>query len=146
MEKKPTGVPCRVCSGEIVEVIVKEYDSKTGPIIIGPGSKTQYRKVSKGFHCKECGIVYAFLPKRPCTTAKTSSNQSSLSSLPLNHEDTVCKRGKGGETCSFIGTLRKGNPCLKKGLFEEIIKQRRAEGLAGVKRDNCSGPPDFTVY
>jgi len=61
--EKSTGSHCKVCDGEIVEVITYKYDPKTGPLIIGPGSKQQYRKVRHGFHCKKCGIVYAFVPK-----------------------------------------------------------------------------------
>jgi len=143
--EKPTGVPCRVCSGEIVEVIVSEFNSKTGLPIYGRGSKEQYRKASKGFHCNKCGIAYAFLPKGPCTTAKTSGKVSGLSSLPPNYEDTVCRHGEGEEACIFIGTLKEG-PCLKKSLYEEIIRQKGTNGSVSSRKDNCSGPPDFTIY
>lgn len=62
MEKSTKG-KCVVCGGEIVEVIVTEYNPMTGPPIIGPGSRQQYRDVSKGYHCKNCGIKYAFVPE-----------------------------------------------------------------------------------
>jgi len=56
MEKKMekfTGGKCVVCSGEIVEVIVDEWDDLN----------ERFQEVSKGFYCKKCGLKYAFVPK-----------------------------------------------------------------------------------
>lgn len=60
--EKPTGKNCLVCGGEVVEKIESEFDPRSGPMIIGPGSKHQHRDVSKGFHCMECGLKYEFSP------------------------------------------------------------------------------------
>ncbi len=57
-----TGGKCVVCKGDIVPVIIREHDPFTGPIIIGPGSANQMRERSDGFHCKTCGLKYAFVP------------------------------------------------------------------------------------
>ena len=62
MERRTDG-KCVVCEGEIVEVIEKEFDPMSGPLIIGPGSRQQFHNVSKGYHCKKCGLKYAFIPK-----------------------------------------------------------------------------------
>jgi len=65
MEIKTDG-KCIVCGGEIVGEIIKEFDPKMGPLIIGPGSKQQFHNVDKGFHCKQCGLKYKFVPpKKP---------------------------------------------------------------------------------
>ena len=58
---KYTGKKCIVCGGDIVELIVNEYNPKTGPPIVGPGSKGQFHEVSKGFHCESCRLKYADL-------------------------------------------------------------------------------------
>ena len=63
MAERPTGKRCRYCGGMIVEKIVKKFDSTTGPMIIGPGSKNQFRKVSKGLHCQSCGLKYEFISR-----------------------------------------------------------------------------------
>ncbi|MBI2669899.1 MAG: hypothetical protein HYX20_02040 [Candidatus Yanofskybacteria bacterium] len=62
MEKLTDG-KCVVCGGVIAELIEREFDSTTGSLIYGPGSKNQYKNVSKGFHCHNCGIKYQFIPK-----------------------------------------------------------------------------------
>lgn len=54
---------CRVCKGGIVEKTFIRFDSMTGPPIIGPGSRQQFKKVSDGYYCKKCGIKYEFVPK-----------------------------------------------------------------------------------
>ena len=46
--EKETDSHCRVCKGKIVEVVEK--------------STRLSRDVSKGFHCKDCGIKYFFVP------------------------------------------------------------------------------------
>jgi len=53
---------CRVCHGDLVEKIVHEFNPASGPAIIGPGSKGQFRDVSRGFYCKQCGLKYEFVP------------------------------------------------------------------------------------
>lgn len=61
-KKVKTSGKCVVCQGGIVEGIVQEYDTRLGPIVIGPGSANQLRERSDGFHCETCGLRYAFLP------------------------------------------------------------------------------------
>lgn len=63
MATKPTDGKCVFCSGPIVEMIVREFDARSGPMIIGPGSKHQHHDVSQGFHCTKCGLKYEFVPK-----------------------------------------------------------------------------------
>ena len=53
---------CVVCEGRIVELFVEEFDPKTGPPIFGPGSKRQFKEVSKGYYCDHCGLKYQFVP------------------------------------------------------------------------------------
>lgn len=57
-----TGCKCRIpgCKGDIVETFSLAFDSRTGPPIYGPAGKDQYRTVSNGFHCNECGVKYNF--------------------------------------------------------------------------------------
>ncbi len=62
-KEKDTKTICKVCRGPIVELLELEHDPATGPPVYGPASKRQSREVSKGFHCKECGIKYQFPPK-----------------------------------------------------------------------------------
>ena len=61
MTKRPVRGVCKVCKGEVVEKIVAKFDSLTGPPIIGPGSANQYKKVSEGYYCKNCGLKYEFI-------------------------------------------------------------------------------------
>lgn len=64
MYGKPTEGICRVCGGQIFEIIVRELDLSPGPLIMGPSSKQQqYHEASKGFHCTRCGIKYQFVPQ-----------------------------------------------------------------------------------
>lgn len=59
--------------------------------------------------------------------------------------ETLCKFGKGAETCSFLSmTVVVGFTCEKGSGIEDIIRSRRAEGTMKAKGDNCSGPPNFT--
>ena len=58
--ERSTGRKCEVCGGDIFETFKMEYDPGTGPPVIGPGSRQQFHRVSKGFYCKKCGIKYAF--------------------------------------------------------------------------------------
>lgn len=62
MYGRATEGKCIVCGGEIFQMIVSEFDPMTGPLIIGPGSKHQFREASAGFHCTRCGIKYLFIP------------------------------------------------------------------------------------
>lgn len=59
-----TGVSCLVCHKEIVETFSVQYsDSMHRPVIIGPGSRDQFSRMSEGLHCSGCGIMYRYLPK-----------------------------------------------------------------------------------
>ena len=59
---KDTEGKCVVCKGQIVETMITEFDPKTGPPIFGPGSKRQFKEVSRGYHCRGCGLKYEFIP------------------------------------------------------------------------------------
>ncbi|OIO32771.1 MAG: hypothetical protein COZ49_02485 [Candidatus Yonathbacteria bacterium CG_4_10_14_3_um_filter_47_65] len=59
-ENRVAGV-CRVCRGDVVEVIFRECVVPPNERIFGPGSKEQFQ-IIKSYHCRECGIVYAFPP------------------------------------------------------------------------------------
>ena len=56
-----TEVRCVVCRGGIVAKFQYQYVGHGSPII-GPGGKSQWQDVFKGYHCKDCGIKYEFLP------------------------------------------------------------------------------------
>ncbi len=84
--------------------------------------------------CENCMTSEALAPMGP------SGNPSPL---PVGHDASVCKFGKGQETCSFLGISGDGLRCLKGSSFESAIKQRLQEGSMSAKGDNCSGPPDF---
>ena len=64
-------------------------------------------------------------------------------------DETICKKGQGEKTCSFLGVepLAHGARlvCLKGSGFESNILKRRSEGSMCAKGDNCSGPPSFAV-
>ena len=64
-EIRDTEGRCGVCKGQIVEKVSTEYNPMTGPPVFGPGSKRQFKKVSKGYHCKDCGLKYEFIPNKP---------------------------------------------------------------------------------
>lgn len=53
---------CTACKGNVVEGTYSEYDPATGPPIIGPGSKHQFKSIIE-YYCKDCGIMYKFPPK-----------------------------------------------------------------------------------
>ncbi|MBU6231096.1 MAG: hypothetical protein KGI45_01080 [Patescibacteria group bacterium] len=61
---------------------------------------------------------------------------------PLSEDrvKTLCKMGRGPDTCSFLiaGT---GMCCAKGSVFEQAILERRPTMKA--QGDNCSGPPEF---
>jgi hypothetical protein len=67
--------------------------------------------------------------------------------VPNGHETSVCKKGQGELTCSFLGlSSRDGHlvyECLKGSSLESAIRGRLREGSMKSKGDNCSGPPDF---
>lgn len=55
------GVCCCKSGGNIVLVTsyTCEYDPKAGPLIIGPGSKDQFRMVKhQDCYCEACGLLY----------------------------------------------------------------------------------------
>ncbi len=62
MPEKTSGHACVVCRGKIIEVTESEFDARTGPLIIGPGSVQQFQEKTS-YHCGQCGIEYRFLPK-----------------------------------------------------------------------------------
>jgi len=56
---------CIVCKGKIVEVVTSEFDPMTGPPVVGPGSRRQFKEASKGYYCEDCGLKYQFIPQKP---------------------------------------------------------------------------------
>lgn len=56
MEIAETWARCVVCKGRIVGKFEMAFDATIGPLIIGPGSRNQYRRVLKGYHCSNCKI------------------------------------------------------------------------------------------
>ncbi len=64
MQDKKTNGICGVCSGAIVQKIVRKFDPRTGPQVIGVDgpSDHQFKEVSEGFYCSQCGIKYEFVP------------------------------------------------------------------------------------
>lgn len=62
MSLTPRTGKCILCDGTLKEQIEVRYDPSTGPLIMGPGSRRQYKEVSEGFVCDNCGLRYATLP------------------------------------------------------------------------------------
>ena len=56
-----TDSKCVVCKGSIVEGFEKRQTPGNG--IMGPGGRTHEYEVFVGYHCENCGIAYAVLPK-----------------------------------------------------------------------------------
>lgn len=56
-----TGKKCRIpgCNGAIIHKYEKRYDPSSGPMIIGPGSKSQFRRTLVATCCETCKIMYA---------------------------------------------------------------------------------------
>ena len=54
---------CIVCKGLLIEKKISEFDSTTGPLIIGPGSAGQFNTYVDGCYCQVCGLRYEFPPK-----------------------------------------------------------------------------------
>lgn len=59
--------------------------------------------------------------------------------LTEEHLKSVCRFGKGEETCSFLTMSVDGFECAKGTSIEPIITQRRAAGTMVAKGDNCEG-------
>lgn len=55
---------CKVCGSPAKPDVSMQYDPSSGPMIFGPGSRNQIKRVHKGFYCinKECGILYKWAP------------------------------------------------------------------------------------
>lgn len=59
-----TGKRCVICSGRIIEFFSFRYnDPLHRSVIIGPGSRQQYDRLSDGYRCEDCGVAYYCLPK-----------------------------------------------------------------------------------
>jgi hypothetical protein len=65
-------------------------------------------------------------------------------SLSESHTDSVCLKGKGEKTCSFLMFGGSGWECSKGGDMEQFIRSRRDDKSMKAMGDNCSGPPSFT--
>ena len=68
LDEPPTPEPageCIVCRGQLVPDEHREFDARRGPMVIGHGSKSQYRTVRNGWYCVRCGIKYKHLPSHP---------------------------------------------------------------------------------
>lgn len=67
LSKKEAGVPetkelgtCH-CKGKIIEVtiVTHQFNPMTGPLVIGPGSRSQFNKTSHSqCYCASCGLMY----------------------------------------------------------------------------------------
>ena len=108
METKTDG-RCVVCGGEIVEVVVSEYNPMSGPLIIGPGSVNQFREVSKGYHCKNCGLKYEFVPQIKKQEEKRKITKRVKKICPQCGDEMI-------EKWSLVGSLS-GRPRIHSGSF-----------------------------
>ena len=84
--------------------------------------------------CERCMMNEAFADQKPTNDP---------SPIPAGYEMTVCKIGKGRETCGFLGMSGVKFQCLKGSSFESKIRERQRQNSLGAKGDNCSGPPEF---
>lgn len=57
---------------------------------------------------------------------------------------TLCRPGKGAETCSFLMYGPDGFECAKHSGFAPLLEAKRAAKSIRALGDNCSGAPDFT--
>lgn len=64
MAEKEAKGKCVVCKGKLIEKVVRKFDATMGPMIIGPGSRNQFREESEGFYCLNCGLKYEFVPEQ----------------------------------------------------------------------------------
>lgn len=87
MERIETGAKCVVCNGQIVEKYVMQFNARTGPLIIGPGSIRQHNRVSQGFHCRGCGLKYEFLPSSASETTSASAPETENTDILRIGED-----------------------------------------------------------
>jgi len=81
--------------------------------------------------CERCMMAEAF--------AKSFTGPTPISE---EHSVSVCKRGKGSETCSFL-VFGKELCCAKGSNLEPTLRKRIAEKTISSLGDNCSGPPEF---
>lgn len=61
-EKEVFKKACIVCRGDVTEKISEKFNPMTGPMIIGPGSRSQFYFAREGLYCQKCGLKYEFLP------------------------------------------------------------------------------------
>lgn len=53
---------CRLCDSSVVNDTTREYNPRSGPPIMGSGSRNQYHEVTHGYYCSNCGLKYQFPP------------------------------------------------------------------------------------
>lgn len=70
-----------------------------------------------------------------------------ITALSEEHTRLICKKGMGGNCCSYLAMTVPNTWACAKELPDiyPIIDRRRAEGTMVAKGNNCSGPPDFKV-
>ena len=61
---------CIVCGGTVSEDFKLKYDPRSGPLIIGSGSRDQHYWASTGLSCDMCGLLYKKLPEAYATRLK----------------------------------------------------------------------------
>ena len=44
--------------------LIEEIDYKPDPDVVRYGSVQKLKRVSRGFYCGECGLMYKFIPKK----------------------------------------------------------------------------------
>ncbi len=63
--------------------------------------------------------------------------------LTESHIVSVCKRGQGAATCSYLGFNEDGFFCIKVDpalrAMKNVSDKRRATGSMGAMGDNCEG-------
>jgi len=55
---------CRVCGGDLIDTIETEFRRGALSDIIGPAGGRRLVSFHNGYHCKECGVCYEFIPKQ----------------------------------------------------------------------------------
>jgi hypothetical protein len=119
----------------------REYECRKCHLVFVPTYTLDFYPDSRGSReglCEHCRFTEGFTGPK--------SLYGEPVSIPVDYELTVCKKGQGEATCSYLGLSPESFRCMKGSYLERIIKMRRQEDLMAAKGDNCSGPPDFKYY
>jgi len=59
-----TGSLCSACGGDVVKEVHNVPSVPRSEMVMGPGGRHNFHEETS-FHCRSCGLMYKFPPKRP---------------------------------------------------------------------------------